>query len=78
MHHIASQLPRNSQPYGSMFEMYLWCMTAWMCSSMPDCLDCVYVSVLCVASGALICHSPDDASADHNGYHVCGYVHGNS
>ena len=46
-----------------------------------DCLDvfqCVYVSVLCVASGALICHSPDDASADHNGYHVCSYVHGNS
>ena len=78
MYHIASQLPRNSQPYGSMFEMYLWCMTAWMCSSMPDSLDCVYVSVLCVASGALICHSPDDASADHNGYHVCSYVHGNS
>ena len=53
-------------------------MTAWMCSIMPDCLDSVYVSVLCVASGALICHSPDDASADHNGYHVCSYVHGNS
>ena len=51
--------------------------TSLIYSSMPHCLDFVYVSVLCVASCALICHSPEDSSVDHNMYHVCGYVHGN-
>ena len=51
--------------------------TSLIYSSMPHCLHSLYVSVLCVASCALICDISEDSSVDHHMYHVCGYVHGN-